>query len=152
MMDINILIAEDHTLTATLLATLLSAKEGYKVAGIASNGYSVLDFLTKHPIDLCLLDISMPSLDGIETLEKIVNEFPDVKVLMISGHTEEWVIEKCMKSGANGYLTKQSDTEEVFRAIDKITKGNSYLDKFSSKVLTKLNRNHTQAKVFEELS
>lgn len=150
IMDVNILIAEDHTLTATLLAGLLTAKNGYKVAGIATNGYSVLDYLSKKTIDLCLLDISMPYLDGLETLEKINKQFPNVKVLMVSGHTEDWIIEKCMKSGANGYLTKQSDTDEVIRAIEKITKGRNYLDKYSASVLTRLNRKQRKSQTVLE--
>jgi DNA-binding NarL/FixJ family response regulator len=128
---IKVLIAEDHTLTAKLLENMLNDTNDVSVIGTVSNGYSVLDLAERNQIDVCLLDISMPYFDGIQTLEVLSKKFPEIKVLILTGHTESWIIEKSFNLGAQGFLTKHVDMKEVVSALNKVVNGEYYLDKAS---------------------
>lgn len=135
MNSMNVLIAEDHSITAKLLARMLSRSENINVVGVVSNGLGVLKMVAEKPVDVILLDITMPYLDGMETMDQLFKNYPNIKVLVLSGHTESWVIEKSLKLGASGYLTKQVDTNEVLEAITSVYEGNNYLDEISLQAL-----------------
>lgn len=127
----DVLIAEDHTLTAHLLAKMLSKNEDINVIGIVSDGFKVIEVVTQKEIDICLLDISMPNLDGLKTLKALSRKKNKAKFLILSAHTENWIIEKAMKLGASGYLTKKADMDEVIRALYAVYSGEKYFDSFA---------------------
>ncbi len=131
----NILIAEDHSLTARLLESMLSSNKNINVVGVVSDGKSAIEMAAKQDVDVCLMDISMPQLDGINACEQLKKANPKTKVVILSGHTEKWVIEKSLEGGASGYLTKHADTKEVVKAVKMVFKGKNYFDKISSSVL-----------------
>jgi len=128
MSTIKVLIAEDHTLTAKLLARMLSRSERIEVIDVVYNGIGVLKVVQQKAVDVILLDITMPYLDGLQTMNKILTDNPNIKILILSGHTEGWIIEKSLKLGASGYLTKQVDVDEIVDAIIKVHSGENYLD------------------------
>jgi DNA-binding NarL/FixJ family response regulator len=128
MNSMNVLIAEDHAITAKLLARMLSRSSNINVVGVVSNGMGVMKMVAEKPVDIILMDITMPYLDGMQTMDQLFKKHPKVKVLILSGHTESWVIEKSLKLGASGYLTKQVDTNEVIEAITTVYNGENYLD------------------------
>lgn len=131
MNSMNVLIAEDHAITAKLLARMLSRSGNINVVGIVSNGMGVMKMAAEKDIDVVLLDITMPYLDGMQTMDQLFKLYPNIKVLILSGHTESWIIEKSLKLGASGYLTKQVDTNEVIEAITTVYNGENYLDSTS---------------------
>jgi len=131
MNPMNVLIAEDHAITAKLLARMLSRSEDINVVGVVSNGLGVLKMVAEKEVDIVLLDLSMPYLDGIQTMDRLFKDYPKIKVLVLSGHTESWMIEKSLKLGASGYLTKQVDTAEVIEALVTVQRGDNYLDETS---------------------
>lgn len=131
MESMNVLIAEDHAITAKLLAKMLSRSKSINVVGVVSNGMGVMKMVSEKPVDVILLDITMPYLDGMQTMDQLFKDYPNIKVLVLSGHTESWVIEKSLKLGASGYLTKQVDTNEVIEAITTVFSGENYLDETS---------------------
>lgn len=132
---IKVLIADDHNLVAKLISQMLKTSEEIEVVDIVSDGQQVLDAMETKEVDVCLMDIDMPNLDGIAALAKIVEKFPKMKIIMLSNHSEAWIIQKTLKSGASGYLTKFAESQEVIEAITKVFKGGNYFCKMSFKNL-----------------
>lgn len=130
MKKLKVLIAEDHAITAKLLSRMLDNSKEIQVVGIASNGYEVLDMVKKKEVDLILLDIMMPFLDGLQVMDKLFkNPATDkIKILVLSVHDEGWIIQKSMAMGASGYISKMVPIGEVIEAIVSVSKGKQYLD------------------------
>lgn len=127
MKQINILIADDHDLILDGISALLASVEHVKIVGSASNGLEVLAQIEKNPqIDLVILDINMPEMDGIEVTQRIKSEKLPVKVLMLSMHNRPEFINKLMEVGADGYLLKNSGKAELVRAVEDISAGGKY--------------------------
>ena len=125
--EISILIADDHYLIAKLVRMmLLSADEKYKVSTV-DNGKEVLSYIKSDKIDILILDIDMPELDGIAVLKTIKISNPEIKVLMVSNHTQTWIINRALKFGANGYICKYADSDEILKGIKSIMKNEIYL-------------------------
>jgi DNA-binding NarL/FixJ family response regulator len=125
----NLLIAEDHSLTASLLANILSKDEAINVVGVVADGYGVLQAADASPVDVVLLDLSMPALDGLQTMPPLFSAHPDTKVLVLSGHSDCRFIQKSISLGARGYLTKRADVPELLNALRIVFAGGSYLDR-----------------------
>ncbi len=141
MKKLKVLVAEDHSVTAKLLARMLSSSEMIEVVGVVSDGAEVLKSIDEKEIDLILLDISLPFVDGIQVMEKLNKMNKDIKILVLSGHSESWIIKKSMELGASGYLTKSVSINEVIDAILAINRGESYLDKNSLESILESNDN-----------
>jgi len=125
--EISILIADDHYLIAKLVRMmLLSADEKYKVSTV-ENGKDVFTFIKSSKIDILILDIDMPELDGISVLKTIKISNPEIKVLMVSNHTQTWIINRALKFGADGYISKYADSDEILKGIKSIMKNEIYL-------------------------
>ncbi len=131
MKTINVLIAEDHSLTAKLLARMLSKKKNINVVATAADGNEVLSIVKDHHIDIILMDLSMPFLDGIQTMEQLFKENYNIKVIILSGHTEGKLIQKSVMTGASGYLTKTVDMNEIIEALVTVYEGGTYFDEIS---------------------
>lgn len=131
MKTINVLIAEDHSLTAKLLARMLSKKKNINVVATAADGNEVLSIVKDQHIDIILMDLSMPFLDGIQTMEQLFRENYNIKVIILSGHTEGRLIQKSVKTGASGYLTKTVDMNEIIEALVTVYEGGTYFDEIS---------------------
>ncbi len=136
----EVLIAEDHFLTAQLLAKTLAKNDDINVIGIVSDGYKVIEVISQRKVDICLLDISMPNLNGLEALKILARKKKKVKFLILSGHIESWIIEKALKYGAYGYITKKADIEEVIKALHIVYSGEKYLDAVALDSLKSSNR------------
>ncbi len=125
---ICIAIAEDHQLVSDGLRFILNHKPHYQVQILASNGKVLLEqmALTEHIPHVCLLDVRMPEMNGIETLALLKEKYPQTKVLMLSQHHHEHVIINSLKRGASGYLLKDATPTELYEAIDTVYSGNHY--------------------------
>jgi DNA-binding NarL/FixJ family response regulator len=131
---INIAMADDHVLYLKGLSALISSHPNFTVCIEAYNGKDLIDqiLLKKERIDICLLDVKMPEMDGYETLVELRKTFPTIKTLIISMHNHEHVIINMLKNGANGFITKDFYPEELFVALQSICqKGYHYGDTFS---------------------
>lgn len=147
---INVLIADDHTLVAKLMNMMLKSSKDINVVGTVSDGREALDFLSKMPVDIVLLDIDMPNQDGMQTLGEIVKKYANTKIIMLSNHSEAWVIQKSLKTGASGYLTKFAESTEVIEAITKVYQGQNYFCKMSFKnLMNKLTNKESDTKTTE---
>jgi DNA-binding NarL/FixJ family response regulator len=114
---IKVAIADDHHLFRTGVRTTLSTRKDIQMVAEAENGMQLLNLLKHIQPDVVLLDIQMPIMDGLTTLPEIKKLYPDIKVIMLSMHNDHSMISKMMEIGANSYLTKESDSETIYRAI-----------------------------------
>jgi DNA-binding NarL/FixJ family response regulator len=124
---IKILIADDHTIFREGLKHILTEYSDLIVTDEARNGQEVLEKVWNNEYDMVLLDISMPGMNGLEVLKRLKKEKPKLSVLVLSMHPEEQYAVRALKSGASGYLTKESATDELITAIRKISQGRKYI-------------------------
>lgn len=132
---IRVFIADDHQVLLDGLNTLLESVDDLTVVGTAHNGQEVLDFLQKESVDVILLDINMPVLNGIETCKRLNKDFPDVKVLALSMYEKASFIQQMLKNGALGYILKNTGQDELVEAIRTVHAGEQYLSKVVSDTL-----------------
>lgn len=130
-MSIKIIIADDHKIVREGLISLLNQQNDMKVVADAGEGFSIINFARKYKPDVVVTDISMPELNGIEATEVIHKEFPKMKIIALSMHSEKHVILRVLRAGANGYLLKDSAFLELVKAIRSVLNGDIYL---SSKI------------------
>lgn len=117
---IKIAIAEDEIILRKTLVQNLHTLEKMKVTIEASNGKILLDFLQNQKVDVIILDIEMPVMDGEETLVAIRNLFPDLKVIMHSSHSNETTIKKFIELGANNFICKHRQFQDLIEAIEEL--------------------------------
>ena len=120
---IRVLIVDDHTIFRSGLKRLFSDEDDICVVDEASNSTEALDKIRKHELDLVLMDVSLAGRSGLEALESLRAEYPQLPVLMLSMYSEEQYAVVAMKAGANGYLSKDTDPAELIGAIRKIAAG-----------------------------
>lgn len=128
MRQVRLFLVDDHVIFRQSLTQLLTTNNQYVIVGEASNGREAVKKIMVVKPDVVLLDISMPELNGLETISMIVRELPDTRVIILSMHDESRYICNALKRGASGYLTKGSDADELFTAISKVSEGEVYLD------------------------
>ena len=132
---IRILIADDHAIVREGLKQIVADTPDMVVAGEASNGDEVLKCLQKDDYDLVLLDITMPGQSGLEVLKQLRPQRPRLPVLILSMHPEEQYAVRALRSGASGYLTKESVPKELLQAIRKAASGGTYVSSSLAKKL-----------------
>jgi DNA-binding NarL/FixJ family response regulator len=138
---IKILIADDHAVVRKGVRHILSELPDDVTVNEAGDSYEVIDNIRKNDYDLVLLDIAMPGKDGLEALKQIKTEKPKLPVLILSMFPEEQFALRALKSGASGYLTKESIPEELLKAIQKVLRGGKYVsESFSDEILLSLDR------------
>lgn len=124
---INILIVDDHVIVRLGLKEMVAANPDMQVTCEASSGAEGLRVIRKNDLDVVLLDICMAGLDGLETLQQIKVEKPQLPVLMLSAYSEEQYAVRALKLGASGYLTKECSASELRAAIRKAVAGGRYI-------------------------
>lgn len=132
---IRLLIADDHRVLRDGLVLMLEDIAHIDIVATAENGEEVLEKMESEPVDVLLMDIQMPVLDGFETAKKVTEHFPKTKILTLSMHSERVYIERMHSAGIAGYLLKSAGKEEIIEAIEKVHSGEKY---FSSEVTAAL--------------
>lgn len=125
---IKVLIIDDHKLFIKGMSLLLSRDKSLHVIGDALNGKEGLEKIKELQPNVVLLDLNMPGLNGDEVCKISKKEFPNVKIIIISMHDDDRFIAELIQSGANGYLLKNSEPEEVREAIKKVHTTGKYYD------------------------
>ena len=123
----RILIVDDHAIVREGLKQILAEVDDIEVAGEADCSSRALQMARREPWDLVLMDISMPDRNGLETLELLKKEHPGIKVLMLSMHRETQYAVRALKTGAAGYLNKQSAPDQLIDAIRLVASGKKYI-------------------------
>ncbi|WP_208022807.1 response regulator [Flavobacterium jejuense] len=126
---INLIIADDHNMFLEGLISLLRNIPDVTVIAKAVNGKELINLLDKNKADIVLLDISMPEMDGIEVTKIIKKKYPELKIIILTTHSNSHIIAKLNRLGVNGYLLKNAEKDELLYAIRKVNSGESYLSK-----------------------
>jgi len=123
MDKIRILLADDHTLIRTGIATLLQTNRDFEIVGEAEDGEQAVEKTKQLHPDVLIIDVSMPGLSGIEATRIIKTEYPDVNVLVLTVRESEELVYQILKSGAGGYVPKSAGKEELSAAIRTVARG-----------------------------
>ena len=135
----KIALVDDHVLFRKGMESMLLDIEGMEVSFQASNGQELLDRLKQQPVDLILLDLEMPVMDGLTAMPLIRKQAPETKVLIISMHQDDQFISHLMEVGANGYLLKDAEFEELTIALQSVQHNGFYFnDQVSKAMLSRL--------------
>jgi DNA-binding NarL/FixJ family response regulator len=124
---IKILIADDHGIIRKGIKQILSRTSDIEVTAEASTGQEALEKIWTSHFDLVILDISLPGRNGLEILKQIKSQKPKLPVLILSMYPEEQYAVRVLRAGASGYLTKESDKNELVEAIRRIAEGKKYI-------------------------
>lgn len=124
---ISIVIADDHAIVREGLKRIVSSAEGLEVVGEAANGIEALQRVRELQFDVLMLDLSMPGRSGMELIKMIRAEKPRLRILVLSMHQEMQYAVRAIKSGASGYLTKESAPAQLEQAIRKIAAGGAFI-------------------------
>jgi two-component system, NarL family, invasion response regulator UvrY len=150
---VNVAIADDHEISLTGLSEIISEMDGFKVNIVAGNGKELYDkiVVAKEIPDIVTLDISMPVWDGYQTIEAIHAKWPEIKILIITMHNHEMGIIKMLRSGASGYLMKNSKPHEIKKAILSIhERGHYFNETASSSMFNKLKVSDNKSSLTEK--
>jgi DNA-binding NarL/FixJ family response regulator len=131
----RILLADDHQMFREGLKSVLLSETDFMVAGEAGNGLEAVDLSRDLAPDIVVMDISMPEMNGIEATRRIHAESPDVKIIILSMHTEKHFILGALKAGASGVVVKNSASAELVIAIEAVASGKTYLSPSISNIL-----------------
>ncbi len=135
----SIYLADDHTILRDGLRVILEANEAYSIVGESSDGKIALEEIERKKPDIVILDISMPSMTGIEIARQIKKYNADIKVIMLSRHDNKMYIRKLLDIGINGYVLKENAADDLTRAIEAAQAGKVYLSPdITSQILSDL--------------
>jgi DNA-binding NarL/FixJ family response regulator len=127
MIPIRIILADDHTLVRGGIRALLQDLPGTQVIAEANDGREALRLVEIHRPDIILMDIAMSGMNGLEATNRLVKEFPHVRVIILSMHTNEEYVLQALRAGASGYLLKDAGIAELELAIKAVARGETYL-------------------------
>ena len=139
MQAIKLIIADDHQLLLDGIVSLLQSERNLLIVGTAANGYEALDLIDKKDADICILDINMPLLDGIEAARLIKEKKPALKIIILTNYNDKEFITEMLQIGVSGYILKNSTRQELIEAINKVAAGGLY---FSNEVHNSIMENY----------
>lgn len=135
MAAIKYIIADDHSIFRQGLRYALADDPTLKFAGEAENGRKLLELVRKQLPDVVLLDLKMPEMDGMETTKMLHSIHPEVKILMLTSFDDEHLILHLLELGINGYLIKNSEPDEIKRAIHAVYENDYYFNHLVSNTM-----------------
>ncbi|MFI5144180.1 MAG: response regulator [Ignavibacteria bacterium] len=124
---INVFIADDHAVVRSGIKQILSEDNTITVVGEASTTEEIMDQLYDKNWDILILDITMPGKNGLDAMIEIKQRKPEVKILILTMHSEEEIAIRALKTGASGYLNKESVPGELIKAVKKVYEGGRYI-------------------------
>ncbi|PZR27725.1 MAG: DNA-binding response regulator [Citrobacter freundii] len=127
-MSTTIIIADDHPMLAEGVSRIIEELDDIKVIAIVSNGRQLQDKLVEFPVDMLLLDLNMPGLDGLSLLPLLKKDFPKLKILVYTSYDEPGLVRKVKQLGANGYMLKVRGASVIKEAVLRVSNGGSWFD------------------------
>jgi DNA-binding NarL/FixJ family response regulator len=123
-----LLLVEDNAILAATLVRFLCSQENLSVAAIAPSAEAALEELRHTVVDLVLIDVALPGINGIDLVARLRQHYPDLKSIMLSGHNEADYVARALAAGAKGYVVK-SDPFAILEAVERVLEGKTYLSK-----------------------
>jgi DNA-binding NarL/FixJ family response regulator len=137
---IRVLVVDDHVVVRSGLEQLLATTDDIELAGTASNGNEAIDAVERLHPDVVLMDLSMPELDGVEATRRISVEHPSSRVLVLTSFSDQSRILDALSAGADGYLLKHAEPDDIAEAIRAVHGGGSPLDPKAARALIESRR------------
>ncbi len=132
----RIVIAEDYTILREGLKSLLSSHSEFEIVGEAEDGIKAVRLISEQEPHIALMDLSMPLMNGMEAIKEAKRECPETKILVLTVHKEEEYVFASLEAGADGYVLKDADFDELVMAIKSVLRGQRYLSpEISGKVI-----------------
>ncbi|MGB0918487.1 MAG: response regulator [Flavobacteriales bacterium] len=125
MSDIRLILVDDHQIVLDGVKALLDDLDGFDCVATADNGQKALDLLKVFDVDVILMDIDMPVMNGMEATRRVKKEYPDVKIISLTQHSERGMVKQLLDCGSDGYLLKNIAQDELANAIRKVHRGES---------------------------
>jgi NarL family two-component system response regulator LiaR len=151
--NISVLIADDHAIVRNGIAALLATEEDINVIGEASNGKEAVRAASDLHPDVILMDLVMPEMDGIQAIQQIRTDDPDARILVMTSFATDEMVFPAIKSGALGYLLKDSSPEELVAAIHQVYRGEPSLHpQIARRVLQEISQPPTQTRTDDPLT
>ncbi|MCK6253626.1 response regulator transcription factor [Pseudomonas fragi] len=147
----KVLIADDHPLIRSAMKLLLES-DGHDVVAEADNGADAVQFARKHNVDLIILDITMPGLDGLEVINRIRVSEVKSRILVVTSQSPLFYSQRCMKAGAAGFITKGQDLTELMRAIKIIMDGYTFFPFLAASSVRSSDANMSDIEMIQNLS
>lgn len=126
---IRLLVVDDHQMFIDGIKSLLRKEKDISIVGEALSGRQALAFLSQHPVDLMVTDISMEEMDGVELTKRVKQEHPEVKVLVLSMYNDRQIIDQIVNAEAEGYVLKNTGKAELISAIKRISDNGTFYSK-----------------------
>lgn len=140
MRKCRLVLAEDMEIVRKGLKALLLANPGYEVVGEASDGHMAVNLAGRMDPDVVLMDLSLPRMDGVEAIAEIKRRYPKIRILALTAHGKETYLTSAVQAGVDGYLLKNSPSEELFTAINAVASGQSFFSREISAMLAQVCR------------
>ncbi len=132
---IKVLLADDHSIVRAGLRRLVEESGDMEVVAEASDGKEAIHLIRKLRPDVAVIDLSMPEIDGLEVINQLHPELPDLPIIVLTMHAENQYVVRAIEAGAMGYITKQSAPEKLVHAIRKVIGGTRYLTEDAAEAL-----------------
>lgn len=127
MPKIRVMLADDQAMLVAALSTILNAQEDIEVVATAASGAEAVSSALRHRIDVAILDIRMPGMDGIATAQAILSRTADCRIIILTTFNEEDLVSQSIAAGAHGFLLKDADPKVLVQAVRDVAKGESVL-------------------------
>lgn len=124
---INLLLVEDYALIRAGMCALMESLPNVKVIASAKNGREALTLLETHRPDIVMMDLELPQINGRDATATISKEYPSIRVVILSMHTDQQSVVEALQAGASGYLPKSASNEELQQAIEVVMQGQTYI-------------------------
>jgi DNA-binding NarL/FixJ family response regulator len=137
---IKVLVADDHAVVRRGLATLLATTSDLELVGTASDGSEAVQLAVESHADVVVMDLSMPGVDGVAATRELADRAPSCRVLVLTSFSDQARVSDALRAGADGYLLKHAEPEEILDGIREVVRGGSPLDPAAARILLNSNR------------
>jgi DNA-binding NarL/FixJ family response regulator len=142
---IRVLVADDHPLVRRGLATLLATANDLELVGMASDGAEAVELAVGSGADVVVMDLSMPEVDGVAAIKELASRVPSCRVLVLTSFSDQARVSDALRAGADGYLLKHAEPEDILDGIREVVRGGSPLDPTAARILLNTSRSRAGA-------